>query len=67
MGANPQSQLQTDIPDNTICALTELLGDSVALVDDEVLVEDLEDLATLEIRHDCFFPLLSLNELGFRV
>jgi hypothetical protein len=30
--------------DDTIRALAELLGDSVALVDDEVLVEDLEDL-----------------------
>lgn len=31
--------------DNAVRALAELLGDSVALVDDEVLVEDLEDLA----------------------
>jgi hypothetical protein len=31
--------------DDTVGALAELLGDSVALVDDEVLVEDLEDLA----------------------
>ena len=31
--------------DNAERALAELLGDSVALVDDEVLVEDLEDLA----------------------
>jgi hypothetical protein len=31
--------------DDTVGALAEFLGDSVALVDDEVLVEDLEDLA----------------------
>lgn len=39
------------LPDNTICSLAKLLGDSVALVDDEVLVEDLEDLPSLEVRH----------------
>lgn len=39
------------LPDNSIGALTKLLGHSVALVDDEVLVEDLEDLAPGEIGH----------------
>lgn len=36
-----------DLPDDAIRTLTQLLGDIVVLVDDEVLVEDLEDLATL--------------------
>ena len=39
-------------PDNTISSLTELLCDSVSLIDDEVLVEDLEDLSSLKVRHD---------------
>ena len=39
------------LPDDAVRALTELLGDGVALVDDEVLVEDLEDLAPREIGH----------------
>lgn len=38
-------------PDNAIGTLTKLLGDSIALVNNEVLVEDLEDLAPGEVRH----------------
>lgn len=34
-------------PDNTVCTLAQLLGDIVLFVDDEILVEDLEDLAAL--------------------
>jgi hypothetical protein len=33
------------VPDNAVGALAKLLGHIVALVDDEFLVEDLEDLA----------------------
>jgi hypothetical protein len=40
------------IPDNTIGALAQLLGDSVSLVDDKVLVEHLEHLSALEVGHD---------------
>ena len=40
------------LPDDAVGALPKLLGDGIALVDDEVLVEDLEDLPALEIRHD---------------
>ena len=29
------------LPDNAVCTLAQLLGDVVALVDDELLVEDL--------------------------
>ena len=36
--------------DDSVRALAELLGDSVALVDNEVLVEDLEDLAASKRR-----------------
>lgn len=40
--------------DNTICSLTELFSDSVSLVDDEFLIEDLERLPPVEIAHgDC--------------
>ena len=39
------------LPDNTIGALAELLRHSISLIDDKVLVEDLEDLSSLQIRH----------------
>ena len=38
-------------PNNAIGALSELLRHGVALVDDKVLIEDLEDLSALKIRH----------------
>jgi hypothetical protein len=40
-----------DLPDNAISSLAKLFCDGVSLVDDEVLVEDLEDLAALQISH----------------
>lgn len=46
-----QKRERADIPDNAVSSLAELLGDGVALVDNEVLVKDLEDLATHEISH----------------
>jgi len=39
------------IPDNTVSSLAQLLGDSISLVDDEVLVKHLEHLTALEISH----------------
>ena len=36
---------------DAVGALTELLGHSVSLIDDEVLVEDLEDLPALQVGH----------------
>lgn len=39
------------LPNDTVSALSQLLCDIVLLVDNEVLVEDLEDLATLQISH----------------
>ena len=42
------------IPDNTVCTLSELFRHSVSVVDDEVLVKDLEDLAACEITHGGF-------------
>lgn len=48
-----RQQLQrAGLPDDAIGTLSQLLGHSVSLVDNEVLVEDLEDLASLEIGHD---------------
>jgi hypothetical protein len=41
-----------DVPDNTVSSLTKLLGHVVALIDDEFLIEDLEDLAAREVGHD---------------
>lgn len=38
-------------PNNAIGALSQLLGYVVALINDEILVEDLEDLTALEIGH----------------
>lgn len=40
-----------NIPDYAVSALAEFLGDIVAFVYDEVLVEDLEDLAPMEVCH----------------
>jgi hypothetical protein len=40
------------IPHDPVGALAQLLGDSVPLIDNELLVEDLEDLASLEVGHD---------------
>lgn len=45
--AQQRSASQIDSPDNTIGALTQLFGNRIALVNDKVLVEDLEGLATL--------------------
>ena len=43
--------MERRLPDYTVSSLTELLGDIVTLINDEVLVEDLEDLTALEICH----------------
>jgi len=40
-----------DIPYYAIRSLTELFGDVVALVNDEILIEDLEDFAALKVCH----------------
>jgi hypothetical protein len=40
-----------DLPNDTVCALSQLFGHSVSLIDNEVLVEDLEDLAATEVGH----------------
>lgn len=50
-GEGQVSQRDRGLPDNAISALSKLLGDGVALVNDEVLVEDLKHLAALEIGH----------------
>lgn len=39
--------------DNAICALTQFFCYGVSLIHDEVLVENLEDLATCHVTHDC--------------
>jgi len=40
------------IPDNAVCALAQLFCHCVSLIDNEVLAEDLEDLAPLKtVRH----------------
>lgn len=41
----------SDVPYYAISSLSQFLGYVVSLVNDEVLVEDLEDLAALEISH----------------
>ena len=40
-----------DVPDDPVGTLAQLLGDVVALINDEILVKDLEDLPTLQIGH----------------
>lgn len=42
---------ERDIPHYAIGTLTQLLGDIVALINDEVLVEHLEDFAALKVCH----------------
>jgi hypothetical protein len=42
-----ESAEKADVPNYPISTLTQLLGHIVSLVNDEVLVEDLEDLASL--------------------
>jgi hypothetical protein len=41
-------------PDDTVSSLAKLFGDSVALVNDKVLVKDLEDLPSLEVAHGVY-------------
>lgn len=48
---DPKQWLRADLPHDTVCALTQLLGDIVVFIHDEVLVEDLEHLATLQLSH----------------
>ena len=43
--------------DDAICALAELFCNSIALINDKVLVEDLEDLPACHVTHDCVCPL----------
>ena len=43
--------------DNAISALAQFFCDSVALINDEVLVEDLEDLSACHVTHDCGYLL----------
>lgn len=50
-GEGPSGEESQRLPDNAVRALSELLGDGVPVVDDEVLVKDLEDLASLEVGH----------------
>ena len=40
-----------DEPDDTVSTLSQLLGNGISLVDNKVLVEDLEDLSSLQICH----------------
>lgn len=53
--------MERNSPNNSICSLTQLFGDSITLVDYEILIKDLEDLAALEIRHcNAVFSVLFL-------
>lgn len=40
-----------DLPHNSVRALAKLFGHIVALIDDEILIEYLEDLSALKICH----------------
>lgn len=40
-----------DLPNNSVRSLAKLFGYIVALIDDEILIEDLEDLSALKICH----------------
>lgn len=45
------------VPNDAICTLTQLFCDSVSFVNDEVLVEDLEDLAARHVGHLAGMPM----------
>lgn len=49
-GTRPNGQV-IDSPNNSVGSLTKFLGHSVSLIDNEVLVEHLEDFASLEVGH----------------
>ena len=42
-----RGRMRVDEPNDSVCTLTKLFRDNIAFVDNEVLVEDLEDLAAL--------------------
>ena len=50
------------LPDYAICSLAKLLGNIVTFINDKVLVEDLEDLAALEISHVVGAAILYCSE-----
>lgn len=43
--------LEGHLPDNAISSLSKLFRNIVPLIHDEVLIEDLEDLAARHVRH----------------
>jgi hypothetical protein len=43
----PNDMMLQNVPDNTICTLTQFLGHIIPFIHDKILVEDLEDLASL--------------------
>lgn len=45
------SEERKGLPDYAVGSLAQLLGNIVTFINDKVLVEDLEDLAALEISH----------------
>ena len=59
MHMSPAARGTTHSPHDSVGSLAQLFGHGVALIHDEVLVEDLEDLSTLQIRHlDCLEDIL---------
>ena len=46
-----KSCAECDIPDDSVGTLAKLLCDGIAFVNNKVLVEDLENLASREVRH----------------
>ena len=45
-------RIENAVPDYAICTLSKFLRDCIALINDEVLVEDLEGLSTIRYSHD---------------
>ena len=43
--------MEGHLPDNTISSLSKLFRNIIPLIHDEVLIEDLEDLAARHVRH----------------
>lgn len=48
---NARRMADASSPDDAVSPLSQLFGHIVALIDDEILIENLESLPTLEVRH----------------
>ena len=58
VSAEPLYNVFATIPDDAVCALTQLFCDGVSFVNNEILIEDLEGLAPSQVPHICYVLVL---------